>query len=408
MSEDFDFPVVVTADGLQPQDPALIQQQLLAKVAVTNPGYTANLPGILIDDISGTDVAAISLIDQGKVDLVNSLTPNGANQFLLGQLGTIYIGEGQPGKPTNTSVPVVFQGTVGYVIPQGILIGDGSGHAFQVQPSPNGVISSGGSSGVLTAISVQPGSFGVPANTANRVLTSVPASVSLTVNNPTDGTPGGAAETWSSFRARVLQAGQAACVGGPRLIKTLIGRVDGVHPNLISVVPVTGGLKVIVGGGDAYQVASAILQGVGDPTRLVGSATTIRNINVVLIDPPNTYPVVFVNPPEQTVTMTITWNTTFSGFTGGGAFPSLVQAPLVAYINSIAVGQPINVLEMNEIFQQAVADVLDPDFLTRLVFAVSINGTPTAPGSGTYAISGDPESYFFTALDGSGITVTQG
>src|SRR6185437_7072624 len=83
----FDFPVVLTSQGLQPQSPAVLQQELLADVGATRPGYTANLPGILIEDVSSTVVAAIQLCDQAKVETVNSLTPNGANQFLLGQLG---------------------------------------------------------------------------------------------------------------------------------------------------------------------------------------------------------------------------------------------------------------------------------------------------------------------------------
>jgi hypothetical protein len=401
----FDFPVILGANGLQPQDPTSLKDQLLANVAATNPGYTANLPGILIEDVSSTDVAAIVLCDQAKVELVNSLTPNGANEFLLGQLGTIYLGEGAPGKPTNTSVLVVFTGTVGYVIPNGMLVSDGT-NTYQVQGG--GVIAGGGSSSPINAIAVQSGSFGVAANTVNQIQTSVPSSVSLTVNNPIAGTPAGQTETWSSFRARVLQAGLVACSSSARGIKTLVGLVTGVQPNLISVRLASGGFEVIVGGGDPYQVAYAIFSAVDNPAALQGSATTIRNVTVSLIDPPNTYNIIRVNPPQQVVTLTATWNTVLTSFTGGGAFASLVQPALVAYLNSIPAGQPINILEINQLFQQAIASVLDPTLLTRLVFSVDINGTPTSPTSGTYAIPGDPESYFFTAVDGSGITVVQG
>lgn len=402
----FDFPVILGANGLQPQDPTAIKDQLLATVASTNPGYTANLPGIMIEDISSTDVAAIALCDQAKVELVNSLNPNGANEFLLGQLGTIYIGEGAPGKPTNTSVPVVFLGTVGYVVPNGMLVG-GGGNTFQVQGG--GVIAGGGSSAPITAISVQPGSFGVSANTITTVLTSVPSTVNLTVNNPSAGTPGGTTESAYSFRARVLEAGLAACVGSPRFIKTLLGQVTGVQPRLRSVQSASGALRIIVGGGDLYEVANAIFQSVADPGALAGSAINSgRNLTATLVDPPNTYNILFVNPPQQTITMTVTWNTVLSSFTGGGAFPSLVQDPLVDYINSIQVGSPINVMVMNAIFQDAVAAVLDKSLLTRLVFNVFINGSSTPPATGTYEVIGDAESYFFTAVDGSGITVTQG
>jgi hypothetical protein len=162
-------------------------------------------------------------------------------------------------------------------------------------------------------------------------------------------------------------------------------------------------------GGDAYEVAYAIFRAVADPGRLVGShVTTARNINVSLIDPPNTFNILYVNSPQQTVTMTVTWNTTLSNFSGGGAFPGLVQAPLVAYINALDPGAPINIFAMEKIFETAVAALLPADFLTRLVFSVSINGTSTPVSSGTGIVVGDDEGYFFTSLDGSGITVLQG
>jgi Baseplate J-like protein len=398
----YDFPIVLTVNGLVPQSPSSIQVQLLANVAAVQPGYTANLPGLLIEDISSTDVAAIVLCNQAQVETVNSLTPFGANQFTLTQLGQVY-GVYQ-GQPTNTSVFVVFSGTVGYVIPNGFLVQDGT-NVYAVQGG--GVIQTGGSSAPINAISITAGSFGVPANTVTQLVTSAPSGISLSVNNPTSGTPGGTAETPYSFRIRVLQAGLAASVGTSRFIKTLVGQVPGAQAALMSVQPATGGLRVIVAGGDPYAIAYAIFSSVADPTTLQGSAVSSgRNITATLIDSPNTFNILWVNPPVQTVTITATWNTSLSTFTGGGAFPSLVQQPLANYINGLAVGAPINVLELNGIFQTAIASVLDPNLLTRLVFAVYINTVLTAPGTGTYAITGDPESYFLATA--SGITVTQG
>src|SRR5690348_8021837 len=105
-SYSFNFPVVITAQGLQPQDPTSLRLKLTSNVALTNPGYTANLPGGLIEDIASTDVGAIALCDQAKVDLVNSLTPNGANEPLLIQMGQV---SGVPqGTPSNVSVVLQF------------------------------------------------------------------------------------------------------------------------------------------------------------------------------------------------------------------------------------------------------------------------------------------------------------
>lgn len=399
---DFNFPIVVTANGVQPQDPSDLRAQLVARVAVTNPGYTDNLPGSMIEDIASTDVAAMALMDSAWVELVNSLTPDGANQFLLIRLARIY--GVPPNQASNTSVFLVFSGTVGYVIPAGFLVSDGA-NVFQVLLG--GVIGGGGVSSPIAAVAILPGTFGVPANTVNRPVTSFPSTVALTVNNPTAGTPGGQAESVSSWRTRTLQAGLAACSSSLRGIKTFIGRIAGVQK--ISVQATVTGPRVIVAGGDPYQVAYAIFRAVDNPAALVGSHVTgARNVAVSLIDPPNIINIVWVNSPQQSVTVAITWNTNLTNFTGGGAFPALVQPPLVAYINALQPGAPINILAMSKLFEEAVSNTLDSDFLTRLVFAVSINGTPTPPGTGTQIITGDDESYFFTAINGSGIGVTQG
>jgi hypothetical protein len=70
------------------------------------------------------------------------------------------------------------------------------------------------------------------------------------------------------------------------------------------------------------------------------------------------------------------------------------------------VGQPINVLELQSVFSAAVADILPPQLLTRLLFAVSINGVGVLPTAGTSIIPGDPQSFFLT--DSSQIVVSQG
>jgi hypothetical protein len=81
--------IVLGPAGMVPAVPAEVHAQLLANVAATNPGYTANLPGTLIEDISSTDVAAILLCNSALVELVNSVTPYGANQFILNQLSIL-------------------------------------------------------------------------------------------------------------------------------------------------------------------------------------------------------------------------------------------------------------------------------------------------------------------------------
>jgi len=549
------LPVVITAAGLQPQTPAAIQAQLLASVAAVRPGYTANLPGSLIEDISSTDVAAIVECDSARVETVNSLTPLGANNFLLAQLGQML---GIPlGVGSNTSVLLTFSGPAGFVITQGFIVSDGT---YQYVVQSGGIIGTDGLSDQLFALASLSGSWAVPPGTVTQLVTPPPSSITLTVVNSEAGVPGTGTETAESYRSRVLQANLAASQGMARYLRTMLGNVSGVQPRLVAVQQRDDGKwMVIVGGGDPYRVAYAIWTALFDVNNLsgsqlfisdisstnpgvvdtflnhgfaqgdnieidavdpgtfdgsyavlaiineksfslgtrfssrnltgqswsanettyttgashgitVGSTFTIvgsspagyngtyvavagttgttlkaaqmvtpgsstvlgsivagialfdttaltytsdgivtpnpRNLSVTINDWPDSYVIPFVNPPQQVVTMAITWNTSSLNFVAPAAVAQLGGPAVADYVNSIYAGQPINLDTAAEVFRAAIAPVLAPELLTRLVFAVSINGISTPPVAGTVIVEGDPESYFFA--ESSGIDVDQG
>lgn len=477
------LPTVVTAAGLQPQQPIDIRNQIEVSVLATNPGYTANLPAALIEDILSTDVAAVLVADSARVDSVNSLTPFGINAFLLIQLGQMY--GIQPGEASNTSVFLQFTGTPGFVIQKGFTVSDGN---YQYIVSDGGIIGSDtgvgtGVSPLLFAVSALSGTWPVPSGTVQGLITSVPNTITLSVNNPQAGVPSEASQTEESYRAQVLQSGLASAQGMSTMLKTQLNKVAGVQSRLVSIKQAAnnGGWEVIVGGGDPYQVGYAISYGLFDINTLIGSAMTVsaitkaanaqvttalnhglvvgqsgvqingvvgmtaingvsgtvvsvidqktftlninstgfgtyvsggvvtpnsRNIVVSIIDSPDTYTIPYVNPPQQTVTVTVTWNTSSVNFVSVTAIAQAGAPALANYINNIVVGQPINVFEMQAIFQVAIADILDPIYLTRMIFTVAINGVGTAPVGGTGIIPGDPESYFLTTA--SNITILQG
>jgi hypothetical protein len=402
----FNLPVNIGPNGAQPQSPAVLLNQLLNNAQALSPGITNDLPASLIEDVTSTQVAGLSILDQARVEAINSVSPNSANAFILVQLARA-LGL-QLGSPTNTSVLVVFTcNTPGYVIPAGFRVSDGT-NVYSIVTG--GVIGAGGQSLNLTAVSVASGAFAVPANTVTQIKTSFPGTITLSVNNPQAGIPALSQESWSSFRFRVQQGLLAATTSGPRLIKTLIGNVPGVPSNLIATQAANGGIRVIVGGGgDVFQVAYAIFSAVGNPAILQGSAVNNnRNVAVTLYDPPDRFNIVYVNSPAQALTGLVTWNTSLANFTGGAAFPSLTQTDMATYINALMPGQAINVLELNTIFAEDVSPVLSPTLLNRLIFALSINGILTPEGAGTYSVTGDIESYFATAADGSGFQIAQG
>lgn len=123
-----------------------------------------------------------------------------------------------------------------------------------------------------------------------------------------------------------------------------------------------------------------------------------RNQLISINDYPNTYVIPFVVPPEQTVTMVVTWNTSATNPVSSAAMAQLGAPALMAYVNSLSPGQPMNLFELISVFQLATASVLPTQLLTRLVFTVSINGVGVSPEAGTGIIPGDPESYFYSTL----------
>jgi ubiquitin-activating enzyme E1-like protein len=477
--------VDITVDsttGAQPTPPATLNANLISLVAAINPGYTAALPGSLIEDISSTDTYSLALIDAMVVELINSISPTAANPWLLIQQGNL-VGVPQ-GQPSLTSVFLVFTyapGSVptgGFVVAPGVTVSDGT-HQYTVVDG--GVTQTSGSTIPLFCQATQAGSWVVPANTVNDIVTSVPGVSlgDLTCNNPNTGTPGGTAQTESQYRAQVLQAWRASAQGMGTFLKTLLQNVPGVQSRLVSVrQPVSGGWEVIVGGGDPYAVAYAIFSALFDISNLVGSTINVlgitnanpgvvttdlnhglvtgqnnvhiagvigmtgvnggpytvtvldekhfsfgvnttgsgsyvsggivtpnnRNESVNLSYPPDTYTVLFVVPPQESVTVQLTWNTTAPNFVSDAAVAALGGPAIAAYLNSLYVGQPINQYAMEQAFTASIANILDSSLVSKMAWTVTINNIPIIPVNFLY--SGDPESYFFATS--ANITVTQG
>jgi hypothetical protein len=557
------FPIVLNQSGYVPQTPAALQAQLIANVTLTNPGYTANLPASLVEDIVSTDVYALLQCDSSIAEIINSLTPYAANAFTLNQIG-VQMGL-TVGTPTNTSVYVVFTGVIGFVIPQGFIVSDGT---YQYVIPNGGIIGAGNVSLPLYAVATVTGSWSVSANSVTQLITSVPSSIAtgppaLSVTNPLAGTPSTASESEQSYRSRVLQANLASSQGTPRYLFTLLQNVSGVQSRLVAIKQVSPSTtwEIIVGGGDQYQVAYAIYYALSDINNLtssqilvsaitkanpavvtttlnhgfsigqtgititgivgmtilngvsltaistptlvtfgigttasistvtwsasvvtvttssamfgvttsssytgtisgvsvsgyngtftctITSSTTFtyplasnpggagsggtyqlpvdstagsfsayvsggivlpntRNVTTSILDYPNTYSVTFVNPPLQSVGVSLTWNTISTNYINPATIAQLGNAAIVSYINSIQVGQPINVFDMQNAFQTAVQTIIPIQLLTRMVFSVTINGFAATPQAGTGAIYGDAESYFLTNT--ASVSINQG
>jgi len=403
------IPISMTAAGAQPTPPDVLNSTLIATVTASMPGFTPNLPGSPVEDLLSTGTGALISIDQARVDLINSLTPYGANEFLLNQLAQVY-GVTQA-VASNASVEVTFTtpttgGTsaIDYVIPSGFTVSDGTNEYAVVV---GGIIPSGGS---ITLFCVATSYFTTTpagAGTVTSITTSIPTPYAITCTNPAAVTPATSAPTTDAWRTQVINAGLVQATGFANMLTTLLENI-GVPNYLITIAQSSGNWKIIVGGNaDQYQIAYAIYYALGPMINwLVGSSTTARNKIISVIDGSNTYNVKYIASSAQNVTMALTWNTIGVNAVAGNAVQKLVANALINYINTLPIGAPINTLAMQELFVSSIASIVPSTQIDRLIFVVSINGVVTAPATGTQAIYGDPELYFTTTT--TGITVTQG
>lgn len=476
-----ELPIVMGPAGPIATPPATLRQQLISLVASVTPGFTANLPSSLIEDISSTDVGALIIANQFLIDLINSVTPYGANPFLLNQLGIDIYGI-QPAQATNTAVDLIFVGTPGFIIIPGFLVSDGT---YQYLCVDGGVVGTDGESLPIHAVATTPGTWAVPPGTVTSFVTSVPQDITLAVVNTAAGIPSIASETETSFRTRTLVAGLAASTGMDRYLKTLLWNIPGVVQRLVSVRQNinTGRWMILVGGGDPYQVAWSIYYALFDIQTLdrpdiqianiqktnpmiittvnnhnlaTGNPETIYGVNgipslnqqqyeVTVIDPknitipvdgtnpavvgnylnggfmtpnpilqqinlnsyPDNYIIPFILPPQELVTMVVTWNTDSPNYVSPDAVSQAAVPALVDYINSLYVGtSPINIVNMEAVFINAIIDIVNGENITALDFAVDFGGTGHLPTPGTKVIYGDPNSYFYTTS--VNVTVVQG
>lgn len=393
-----DLPIIMTEAGAQPTPPKTLLANLISRVSQKVPGYTANLPAGLITDLASTATGAIALIDQARVDLINSCSPYGANIPLLLQLGNIY--GVQQGEGTNTSVYVVFSGLPGFPISKGFTVSDGNNQYSVVRDT---VIPTSGQTAPVYCLATSEGSWAVPAGSVTQVITSVPKTQEVTCTNLTAGLPGAGEQSYSSYRSQVMQSGMQTAEGTPTCFRTELEKVDGVQENLISFRQSTLGKWVaVVGGGDPFEVAYAIFKAVPDISVLTNdvsnpSGAPVEKKTVQISVYPDTYTLPYVVPSSQNATVLITWNTASTTYIDPDGIAKAVQQPIADYVNAIAVGQPVNLFEIQDIFMQSVASLVPASMISMIQVQIGINGAIKPPDANSSLVYGDTYSYFSTS-----------
>ncbi len=388
----------MTNAGAQPTPPPqTLLANLITRVSEKVPGYTANLPAGLITDLASTAIGALALIDQARVDLINSVSPYGANIPLLMQLGNIY--GAQRGVSTNTSVYVVFSGLPGFAIPKGFTVSDGN---YQYVVTRDTAIPDSGQTEPVYCLATISGSWAVPEGTVTQVITSVPKEQPVTCTNITAGLPGREDQSWASYRAQVMASGMLGVQGTPDCLRALLKSVSGVQENLISYRQSSlGKWVVVVGGGDPYEVAYTIYKSVPDISVLTNdvsnpSGASVEKKTVSLTVSPDVYQIPYVIPTSQNVIVIITWNTVSESYVDPAGISLAVQQNVADYINAIEVGNPINLLQIQDIFRDSVKQLVDASLISMIDVQIGINGNIVSPTTGSSLVYGDTYAYFTT------------
>lgn len=131
----------------------------------------------------------------------------------------------------------------------------------------------------------------------------------------------------------------------------------------------------------------------------------LRNTTVFINDWPDSYSIPFVQPLQQLVTIDFEWRTQSVNYLNSQTLLALVQSEVIAYVNSIYAGQPLNINKLKDVFLTSINNTIDMALITTLNVSVVVNGILTPVDSGTDIISGDKFSYWY--ITNSGVSVTE-
>jgi len=448
--------------------PATLAAEAFAIAQGLAPGITS-LPANLIGDMNATSAGSLSVAQQALVDLVNSVSPYTANAPILYQLGNVYgvqqgvgsntsvyvVFSGTPGFVINVGF-TVSDGTYQYTVQDGGVVGSAGVSASLyclATTAGSWAIPANSVTQIITsvpsgiALTCDNPTVGLPGASAQSLQAyqaqviqagqAVGTGMSTLLKTALQNVPGVQSNLLS---IQQVSGGWEVIVGGgdPYEVANAIyqslfnindlkgsqgfigtGSISGTTLNISAVTSGTLAVGSVVagtgvtfgttitafgsgsGGTGTYTVNES--QTTSSTTITTGGSTEIVSIN----DFPDTYNITFVVPVQQVVGITVTWNTIpGTNLISNNVVTSLIQPPIIEYINGIYVNQPISLLELQDIFQAAVSSILQPTSISRLTFALTIDGNTAAPESNHVVIYGNAEGYFYTQA--SNITVVQG
>ena len=321
--------------------------------------------------------AAINDANQTAVAVYNSFSPATAQGAGLSSVVKVN-GIARLGA-TNSTVDLTLTGTAGTTITNGYAA-DSNGNTWAL-PSPV-TIPSGGSI-TVTATCSTAGAIAAAAGTVTKIQT--PTFGWQSVTNAAAAAVGQAAETDAALRLR-----QQTSVALPSLslMAGIVGTVEAIsgvqevvaYENMGGATDSNGlpghSISLVVSGGDSTSIAKNIA------AKKTPGCGTYGTTSIVVTDPVTGVPetINFYRPTPEPIAVAISLHA-LSGYTT--AIAAEIQAAVAAYINALAIGQPVMISRLYVPAQLAGA----ADSLTFEIVSIAAAIKPGTPGTTDIAIA---------------------
>lgn len=368
--------------GVIKDTPTEIRDDILNQAISNVEGFT-NLPSGIQNNLIDESVIVISEIQDMLSNVMNSVSPLYANDFMVLELGAAFGLKIKDKALPNTTI--TFYGLAGVVIPEGLEVGNADGSKKFVTTKSDIINASGEVSIYCEGADYY--DTPTPANTLNVLLNQVLNVTSCTnLNDAIETTP---AETISEFRSRFQiralanRSGTVATLDN--VLKEIEGTVDRLCTYKASQIVEEGVskavLEIIVGGGDDYSVALAIFNSILYPDILVSNPSgdeTNRTININVTFNGVDFPITYTRPKINQLSINISL-TVQSGFINipSEAFTLLLRPYYENYINNLKIGYVPTGYSFDDLIYQCFRDnSYSRDIITGINYTLMINGEP--------------------------------
>ena len=368
--------------GVIKDTPTEIRDDILNQAISNVEGFT-NLPSGIQNNLIDESVIVISEIQDMLSNVMNSVSPLYANNFMVLELGAAFGLKIKDKALPNTTI--TFYGLAGVVIPEGLEVGNADGSKKFVTTKSDIINASGEVSIYCEGADYY--DTPTPANTLNVLLNQVLNVTSCTnLNDAVETTP---TETISEFRSRFQtralanRSGTAATLDNA--LKEIEGTVDRLCTYKASQIVEEGVskavLEIIVGGGDDYSVALAIFNSILYPDILVSNPSgdeTNRTVNINVTFNGVDFPITYTRPKINQLSINISL-TVQSGFINipSEAFTLLLRPYFENYINNLKIGYAPTGYSFDDLIYQCFRDnSYSRDIITGINYTLTINGEP--------------------------------